>query len=101
MNSWSSPQDRRPPRKYYGSVASSASAGRAKRKRETECFTWLAVSGCLFLVVSLAALIFFLSQSDLELSPAASDSSEPCWANCGSARWTPTATRAARRCAEI
>lgn len=73
MNSWSPSQDRRPPRKYYGSVASPP-AGRAQRKRETECFTWLAVSGCLFLVVSLAALIFFLSQSDLELTSSASDS---------------------------
>ena len=44
---------------------------------------------------------FLLSQSDLELSPAASTPLSPCWANCGSARWTPTATRAARRCAEI
>lgn len=68
MKSWSSPEDRRPPRKYYGSLASSPSAGRAKRKRESRCFTWLAVSGCLFLVVSLAALIFFLSQSDLEVT---------------------------------
>jgi hypothetical protein len=76
MKSWSSPEDRRPPRKYYGSVAS-PSGGRAKRKRETACFTWLAVSGCLFLVVSLAALIFFLSQSDLELTSSASDPSEP------------------------
>ena len=69
MRSWSSREGDRPSREYYGAVrASGGESGRARRKKETACFTWLAVSGCLFLVVSLAALIFFLSQSDLELT---------------------------------
>lgn len=76
MRSWSLPEDRRPPRKHYGAVkAGGGEIGRARRTKETACFTWLAVSGCMFLVISLAALIFFLSQSDLELTSGGSGGS--------------------------
>lgn len=70
----------RPARRNYDTLGSASNVDNAlakrrdSRKNEWHCFTWLAVAGCLFLVVSLGALIFFLSQSDLEIAGKSSSS---------------------------
>lgn len=73
MRTWApegAPPPARPARKNYNNLSTDKAliARQHSRKNERHCFTWLAVVGCLFLVVSLAALIFFLSQSDLEMA---------------------------------